>query len=265
MYFVVLRRLPSTEGSAVVRAGVAHPGRRAVDRAAHGVPALRRDRASRASRIRTTSSAASAGAAGGGTDRRFTYARPPVIRGYYYPPARARTSAPDWRGVPRAAPAAPARPAAAAPRVAPAPRRGPRAACRPAPAAPGPALGTIRLWFQGTWSGFFLQKGRPTMANQNQGQGQGQQAGAGQPGRGGEALPVALRWTTTTSRRSRTRSPGIRAREPRRIGRCRDRRRRRTRPHQRVPALVGRARHTAAGKILIQTYPPSCIAAPAHS
>jgi hypothetical protein len=54
----------------------------------------------------------------------FNYARPPVIRGYYYPPARARTSAPDWRGVPRATPA---------PRVAPAP--GPRAAPAPAPRA----------------------------------------------------------------------------------------------------------------------------------
>jgi hypothetical protein len=45
----------------------------------------------------------------------FSYAQPPVIRGYYYPPARARTTAPDWRGVPRAAPAIPARPEEIAP------------------------------------------------------------------------------------------------------------------------------------------------------
>jgi hypothetical protein len=66
----------------------------------------------------------------------FSYARPPVIRGYYYPPARARTSAPDWRGVPRATPAAPA------PRVAPAPA--PRVAPAPAPPPAAPAGG-------GTW------------------------------------------------------------------------------------------------------------------
>jgi len=45
----------------------------------------------------------------------FPYQQPPVIRGYYYPPARARTSAPDWRGVPRATPAPPDRPAEAMP------------------------------------------------------------------------------------------------------------------------------------------------------
>jgi len=45
----------------------------------------------------------------------FPYQQPPVIRGYYYPPARARTSAPDWRGVPRATPAIPERPAEAMP------------------------------------------------------------------------------------------------------------------------------------------------------
>lgn len=47
----------------------------------------------------------------------FSYARPPVIRGYYYPPARARASGP---GSPRAAPATPARPMGPAPRAAPA-------------------------------------------------------------------------------------------------------------------------------------------------
>ena len=62
----------------------------------------------------------------------FTYQRPPVIRGYYYPPARARTSAPDWRGVPRATPAEVARPAEAAPPAAPAPPGDAPAAAPPA-------------------------------------------------------------------------------------------------------------------------------------
>ena len=67
----------------------------------------------------------------------FSYARPPVIRGYYYPPARARTSAPDWRGVPQATTAAAApRPEELAPPRAE-PLEVPPGAPGPAPAAPG--------------------------------------------------------------------------------------------------------------------------------
>ena len=103
------------------------------------------------------------------------------------------------------------------------------------------------------------------MANQNQGQGWGQQKqGQGNPVEEEKRSPSR---PVDDDYKPRDREPGAQAfglAHRAGCGRRRNRRRRRARPDERVPALAAPPAH-GGGEDLIQTYPPSCIAAPAHS